>query len=158
MKLLNLFIPNQLKFELRIYDISYTWIAQKLDTLISNAVRDGLELPISTCVSEMLSLSRNQGGLGIKSLKEIAETLRLSQRVKQKLSKNEESQRIWESTSAKNINTDCIIAKSKDRSSALKILKEKHIQTNYKCISMLKIQGKIIQSINESFNKATMIK
>ena len=106
----------------------------------------------------MLSLPRNQGGLGIKSLKEIAETLRLSQRVKQKLSKNEESQRIWESTSAKNINIDCIIAKSEDRSSALKILKEKHTQTNYKCISMLKIQGQIIQSIIESFNKATLIK
>ena len=44
-------------------------------------------------------------------------------------------------------------------SSALKILKEKHIQTNFKCtISLLKIQGKIIKSINESFNKATLIK
>ena len=33
MKILNLFIPNQLKFELRMYDISYTWITQKLDIL-----------------------------------------------------------------------------------------------------------------------------
>jgi hypothetical protein len=158
MKILNLFIPNQLKFELRMYDISYTWITQKLDILISNAVRDWLELPISTCVSEMLSLPRNQGGLGIKSLKETAETLRLSQRVKQKFSKNEESRQIWESTSAKNINIDSIISRSKDRSSALKILKEKHIETNFKCISLLEIQGKIIKSINESFNKATLIK
>ena len=71
MKILNLFIPNQLKFELRMYDISYTWITQKLDILISNAVRDWLELPISTCVSKMLSLPRNQGGLGIKSLKKL---------------------------------------------------------------------------------------
>ena len=68
---------------------------------------------------------------GIKSLKETAETLRLSQRVKQKFSKNEESRQIWESTSAKNINIDFIISRSKDRSSALKILKEKHIETNF---------------------------
>ena len=60
--------------------------------------------------------------------------------------------------SAKNINIDSIISRSKDRSSALKILKEKHIQTNFKCISLLEIQGKIIKSINESFNKATLIK
>ena len=82
LRILKIFIPSRLTFDLRIYDISYTWIKQALDSKISKAVRDWMEFPISTCVSEILSLPANQGGLGIPSLKETVEKLRLGQRFK----------------------------------------------------------------------------
>ena len=47
-------------FDLRVYDISYTWISQVLDSKISNAVRDWMELQISSCVPEILSLPKSQ--------------------------------------------------------------------------------------------------
>ena len=71
LKILRNYIPTQFKFQLRIYDISYTWIELNLDTQVSNAVRDWIELPISSCVSEILSLPTNQGGLGIPSMKKL---------------------------------------------------------------------------------------
>ena len=82
------------------------WIELNLDTQITNAVRDWIELPISFCVSEILSLPTNQGGLGIPSMKEIAESLRMNQRHKQHSSNNPESVAIWKTTSAKNTTVD----------------------------------------------------
>ena len=61
------------------YDISYTWITQVLDAKICNSVREWLELPISACVAETLSLPKAQGGMGIPSMKETAAKLRLGQ-------------------------------------------------------------------------------
>ena len=56
LEILKKFIPTQLSFELRIYDFSYTWIEQTLDSLIANAVRDWMTFPISTCVNGHLRL------------------------------------------------------------------------------------------------------
>ena len=70
LKILRLFIPSQLSFDLRIYNISYTWIVENLDSLITNSIRDWLEFPISTCISEIASLPASCGGLDIPSLKD----------------------------------------------------------------------------------------
>ena len=59
LKIMKIFIPSRLTFYVCIYDISYTWIKPTLDSKISNAVRDWMEFPISTSVSEILSLSAN---------------------------------------------------------------------------------------------------
>ena len=67
--------PSCINFDLKTYDISLTWIAQNLDSIICGSVR-WLELPISTCVSEMLSLPTSKGGFGIVST---TETLHLEQ-------------------------------------------------------------------------------
>ena len=37
-KIFKLYIPSQLSFDLRIYELSYTWIDQNLDSLITQAV------------------------------------------------------------------------------------------------------------------------
>ena len=72
MQILRLYIPSQMNFDLRTYDISYTWITQVLDAKICNSVREWLELPISACVAETLSLPKAQGGMGIALMKETA--------------------------------------------------------------------------------------
>jgi len=59
------YIPAQVSFDLQTNDISLTWIDQHLDNQIANSVRFWLELPISTCVAELLTLTINKGGYGI---------------------------------------------------------------------------------------------
>ena len=158
LKILKIYIPTQFKFELRIYDISYTWIGLILDSQVSNCVRDWIELPISSCVSEILSLPSNQCGLGIPSLKEVAETLRLNQRFKQHLPGNAESETIWKLTTGKNTNIDRIILGNDDRKPALRVLKETQTRNNYNHIHTLTIQGQITNAINEAFAKSTVTK
>ena len=102
LKILKICIPSRLTFALRVYDISYSWISQVLDSKISNAVRDWIELFISFCVSEILSLPTTKGGLGISTLKESAAKLRLSQRCKLQSSQVEEMRTLFETTSDQN--------------------------------------------------------
>ena len=158
LKILKIYIPTQFKFELRIYDISYTWIDLNLDSQVSNCVRDWIELPISSCVSEILSLPSNQCGLGIPSLREVAETLRLNQRFKQHLPGNAESETIWKLTTGKNTTIDRIILGNDNRKSALRVLKETQTRNNSNHIHTLSIQGQIINAINEAFAKSSVTK
>ena len=150
--------PNasRLTFDLRIYDISYTWIKQTLDSKISNAVRDWMEFPISTCVSEILSLPANQGGHGIPSLKEIAEKLRLGQRFKLHSSSEKELRVLFETTSDQNVRTDSIILTNSSRNEAIREVKATHIQATFDHIVSLKLQGRSISSITENLSKTAI--
>ena len=147
LRILKVFIPSRLTFDLRIYDISYTWIKQALDSKISNAVRDWMEFPISTCVSEILSLPANQGGLSILSLKETAEKLRLGQRFKLHSSSDKELRVLFETTSDQNVRTDSIILTNSSRNEAIRQVRETHIQATFDHIVSLKVQGRSISSI-----------
>jgi hypothetical protein len=156
LQILRSYIPSQLTFDLRVYDISYTWINQVLDSKISNAVRDWMELPISSCVSEILSLPKSQGGLGIPSLKETAEKLRVGQRFKLQSSKDDEMHVLFEMTSDRNRRIDDVIHANSSRTQALQQIKEDHTQANFKHIVSLNIQGRIISSISENLTKSAI--
>ena len=66
-KILKLYIHSQLVFYPKAYDLPTTWIENALDALFLQYVRDWLETPISSCVSEMKRLPVNRTGLGIPS-------------------------------------------------------------------------------------------
>ena len=144
LKILKVFIPSQISFELRIYDFAYTWIEQTLDALIYNAVRDWMNYPISTCVKEFLALAKNQGSFDIPSQKSTTQKLRLNQRYMMKFNKNEDMRSIWSATSTNNVNLDYVIGQHPCKKSALKTLMENQRQQDFKHISSLNIQGKII--------------
>ena len=141
---------------MRVYDVSYTWISQVLDSKISNAVRDWMELPISSCVSEILSLPKSQGGLGIPSLKETAEKLRVGQRFKLRSSKDDEMHVLFEMTSDRNRRIDDVIHANTSRRQALDQIKEEHTKASFKHIVSLNIQGRIISSISENLTKSAI--
>ena len=149
LKILKIFIPSRLTFALRVYDISYTWISQVLDSKISNAVRDWIELPISSCVSEILSLPTTKGGLGIPTLKESAAKLRLNQRCKLHSSQVEEMRTLFETTSDQNLKIDSIIRTNPGRTKALRQMNDEHTRVSFEHIVSLNVQGRIIASINE---------
>ena len=58
-----------------------------------------MEIQISSFVSEILSLPKRYGGLGIPSLKETAEKLKVGQRFKLQSSKDDEMHVLFEMTS-----------------------------------------------------------
>ena len=106
LKILKYYIPSQLSFILKIYDIPYTWISNNLDAMILKQVSIWLELPVNSCVEEILELSTRKGGHGIPLLKTLAEQLRLSLRCSLKNSKDEDITTIWKMSTNKNKNLD----------------------------------------------------
>ena len=156
LKILKVFIPSQISFELRIYDFTYTWIEQTLDALIYNAVRDWMKYPISTCVKEFLALAKNQGGFDIPSQKSTAQKLRLNQRYMMKFNKNEDMRSIWNAISTNNVNLDYVIAQHPCKKSAQKTLVENQKQQDFKHISSLNIQKKIITHLLDTTTKASL--
>ena len=59
LKILKLYIHAQIVFYLKAYDLSSTWIENALDAPCVQCVRDWLETPISSCVSEMKRSQQN---------------------------------------------------------------------------------------------------
>ena len=125
-----------------------------LDSKISNAVRDWMELPVSPCFSEILFLPANKGGLGIPSLRETAEKLRPGQRFKLQSSMNDEMRVLFEMTSDQNRKIDDIIHSNSSRSKALQQIKDNHTKACFEHIGSLNIQGRIISSISEYLKKS----
>ena len=71
-----------------------------------------LDLPISTCMAEFLELFRNQGGLGITSLKSTSEKLILGLRHSLKLCAQDDLKNIWSATRKHSINLDSLSYKT----------------------------------------------
>ena len=82
----------------------------------------------------------NQEGLGIPSLKETAEKLRLGQRFKLHSSSDKELQVLFETTSDQNVRTDSIILTNSSRNEAIREVKATHIQASFDHIVLLKVQ------------------
>ena len=100
LKIVKLFIPSQISFDYKLYDISLTWINQQLDAIVVRHVRNWLQLPISSCVAELMTLPRNQGGYGIAFLRDTAERLRLGQSFRLKHSRKNDIRHLWVETSS----------------------------------------------------------
>ena len=100
LKVLRLYIPSQISFDLRlrIYNMSYTWIAQNLDALFINAVNDWLEMPRNTCTKEILELPRNTGGHDMCLPSTMSMKLRLSLRYNLQNNINDDLRKIWQAT------------------------------------------------------------
>ena len=56
LKILSRYIHGQVLFEIKLYDFPVTWVEQSLDALCIRYVRDWLEMPISACIRETLTL------------------------------------------------------------------------------------------------------
>ena len=129
---------------------------QALDAKICNSVREWLELPISACVAETLSLPKAQGGMGIPSMKETAAKLWLDQWFKFHSSKDDESRALFKSTSGHNSAVDGFIKSNTYRTTAVKERSEERSRSSFSHIISLKSQGKVIAAINEHLNRSAI--
>ena len=151
LNILKLYIRSQLNFDLGTYDISLTWIKEQLDSQVNNSVRIWLELPISTCVAEILSLPLSKGGFGIPSLKSTAESLRLGQRFRLKTSQNAGMNDLWAETTLQNVVIDSFInANPTNCASATAALKNTRKNEDLTHVQSLVLQGAMITAVSES--------
>ena len=150
LKILKFYIPSQLYFTLKIYDIPYTWISNTLDSLILKSVSTWLDLPISSCNEEILELSKRKGGFGIPLLKTLTLQLRLSLRFSLKNSKDDDLTTIWNQTTNKNAKIDSLIDQQPTKQSAMNLLASEHSLKIDTHISSLKLQGKSFIEIQKA--------
>lgn len=159
LKLLKFAIYSKLKFELKIYDFSYTWISNELDSIVCYHIRKWLELPVSSCVSEMCRLPLNKGGLNIPSLVEIASSQRLTTRHALKHSSNLDIQQLWHETSTKNINIDVHLGgETMDLKTSKKSLKLKFETAALDHVKTLSVQGVLVNCIIENLSPSQISK
>ena len=155
LKILKIYVPSQLNFDLRTYNFSYTWIEQNLDAIVINAVNDWIELPNGTCTAEFLQLPTNQGGYGIPSLKMTAQKLRLSLRYVLKHNDNNDLRNIWKLSSRHNTPLDSLLEREPTKSLAIHALQSEQLARAVEHVSSLKVQGKLFSAVNEAFDGAT---
>jgi hypothetical protein len=141
LKIVKHFIPSQISFDLKLYDVSLTWINQQLDAIVVRHARNWLQLPISSCVAELMALPRNQGGYGIASLRDTAERLRLGQRFRLKHSRNNDIQHLWAATSPSSVNLDAILNGDSNYQSVSKKLCNAQAAAAATHIQTLSLQG-----------------
>ena len=129
-----------MRFDLRLYNLGATWIDQNLDSIVANHVRAWLEMPISCCVKEMMTLPINNMGFNVPLLKNLSEQLWLQKRNTLKMSPHSDINQIWSDTSGKHISSDSLLTTG-TYSMAVKTLKAEQIKKATNHVNMLEIQG-----------------
>jgi hypothetical protein len=151
LKILDRFVPSQIAFYFKIYDISTTWVSEKLDSLCIRRVRNWIEAPISSCISEWLVLPGKKCGMGIASFKNRFERQRLSKRSAMKNSNNENIKDLWQESARQNlnINPDSLII-NYSVTEAKKVLIKSQQQSAENHLFGLSYQGSITKIITEN--------
>ena len=67
LKLPSRYIPAQILFDIKLYDLPLTWVEQNLDALSVRCMRSWLEMPVSACVSEVAVMSKSKGCICLAS-------------------------------------------------------------------------------------------
>src|SRR6218665_1641630 len=108
LKILKRYIHSQLQFELKnlMYPLRTTRIEQNMNASCTRHVRSWLDMPISSCINEGMSLPAEKFGLNIPSFKDTSEKLWLQKRHSLKTSAHPLMNQLWSETSAKNIPSD----------------------------------------------------
>ena len=65
LKIIRQYLPSQINFDLRLYNLSYTWITNNLDSIMTNHIRSWLNYPVNTYVAEIAHLPFSKEGLNI---------------------------------------------------------------------------------------------
>jgi hypothetical protein len=154
LKILKLYIYSQIQFELKVYRFSTTWIDQNLDSLCIGHVRSWLELPVSSCIKQSISLSRAKGGINIPSLKSIAERTWLRTRHNLKSNTDPIMKYLWSNTSSNqaNIKVDEILLENETLQQSMRQLVSNQSSEAESHFYELKLQGKLSKAVSESIS------
>jgi len=137
-------------FEIKLYDFPTTWVEQKLDALCIRHMRVWLEMPVSACVGEISSLPKKMGGLGISSIKSLAQKLCLTKRHALRASASADVREIWTDTASQHVVTDQLIVSHDSLTAATKALALDQQQKAANHLFGLQLQGALAKSLSES--------
>jgi hypothetical protein len=150
LKILDRFIPSQISFNLKIYNLAGTWITENIDALCIRHIRRWLEAPISSCISEWLIMPSTKCGMGIPSFKNRFDRIVLSKRAALKNSKNENIKELWHETSYKNVNSDSLLITEPTLKIAKTVLIKKQEEEAANHFFGLEFQNNSIKCITEN--------
>jgi hypothetical protein len=146
LKIFSQFIPSQFAFDLKIYNLSNTWIADNLDSLCTSALREWIEAPISSCIKDWMIVPLSQCGLGIPSFQNRAESFRLQKRNALKNSMNENLRDLYADSTKANISPDALLSNEPFKL-ALKTQKKQQLNAASKHFLELESQGQIARAV-----------
>ncbi|MFI5407332.1 MAG: hypothetical protein ACHQ1D_12585, partial [Nitrososphaerales archaeon] len=148
LKIFNRYIPSQLSFYLRTYSFSSTWVAEQIDALCIRHIRQWIEAPVSSCVSEWLITPNKKCGMGIPSFINRLELLQLSKRFTLKNSNNESIRDLWKDSSPFNVPADSLLVSMPFNAARKSIITSQHTVAENHLLGLL-YQGKAIKTITE---------
>ena len=159
LKVLRLYIPSQISFDLRIYNLSYTWDCstsghsdhQCRQRLVRNAKEQW-----NTCTKEILEFPRNSGGHGMSLPSTMVMKLRLSLRFNLRNNVNEDLKTIWQKTFSDEPQIDTLISGHHNKKSALNELRTEVNSRNLRHVFGLQLQGRCFRTIINNFSKSAI--
>src|SRR6267154_2644188 len=149
LKIFSMYVPSQLNFELKIYNFTETFLSGVVDRLCTSHVREWLEFPQSSCVTEWISSPTEFCGLGIPTFAQRAARMQLTRRHTLQTSKNPSIRELWEASEAHNIKVDSLLQHN-DIKQASSILRRSQIKDSLELFLGLKSQGLSSKVIGET--------
>ena len=107
-------------FEIKLYNFPATWVEENLDALCIRHMRVWLEISVSACVSEIASLPKRMGGMGISSIKSLPENESLTKRHYLHGSARADVREILVNSSSQHVETDQLIVSHDSLAAAAK--------------------------------------
>jgi len=123
LKIFSRYVPSQFNFELKIYDFTDAFLSGVIDRMCTLHIREWLEFPQSSCVTEWASTPINNCGLGIPTFAQRAARMKLTKRCLLQKSKNSDIRELWEASSVANTQTDSLL-ENRDHKKAGAFLRE----------------------------------
>jgi hypothetical protein len=105
------YVFSKLKWRFTIYNLTETWVNQKIDSELNRYYRKWLQIPISGNITH-LSMPKGKLGLNIKLAKYTYQQCKLTVRRILKCSMNDEAKKLCELTSTMNVRSDSIVNKA----------------------------------------------
>ena len=155
-KIVKQYILGQIRFELKTYNFGATWIDENLDAMLVKYVRDWLEMPISSCIKEMMTLPVHKGGLGIPLLKNVSDQMWLQKRNALKHSSNSDIKQVWSDTSYKHISSDSLLT-TDNLTTASITLKKSQMSKAKNHFYALEVQGMAARTVSDTVSKSNIL-
>ena len=149
LKIFSMYVPSQFNFELKIYNFTDAFLSGTIDRLCTNHIRDWLEFPQSSCVTEWASSPTSYCGLGIPTFAQRAARLCLTKRHLLQSSKNQSIRELWEASKGHNILIDSLLD-NRELNRASAILVDSQAKKSLDHFLGLKSQGVMAKIVQET--------
>src|SRR6266516_3690670 len=98
LKIFSIYVPSQFNFELKICNFTDAFLSGVVDRLCTSHIREWLEFPPSSCVTEWASSPINYCGLGIPTFAQRAARMSVTRRHLLQTSKNLSIRELWDAS------------------------------------------------------------
>src|SRR6266516_3820702 len=149
LKIFSQYVPSQFNFELKIYNFPDAFLSGVVDRLCTKYIREWLEFPPSSCVTDWISSPTGFCGLGIPTFAQRAARMQLTKRHLLQSSKNQCIRELWEASKAQNVRVDSLLD-GNNIQQASSMLRKSQTKDSLDHFLGLKSQGLLSKVVNET--------